>query len=117
MMRDKLVDEIRRRDRQRALPLERLPSEPAAGGSSESGSLEDKEEWNKWAHARVDELKRCNKLYYDVLYAHHVEGRSCKELAAKAGRSVDAMKSLLRRAREEVRRRAEKHSPGGWPPR
>ena len=116
MMHDKVVDEIRRRDRQRALPLEALPSEPAAGGSSRSDSSEDKEEWNKWAQARVDELKRCNKRYYDLLYAHRVEGRSCKELAAEAGRSVDAMKSLLRRAREQVRRRAAKHPPSGWPP-
>ncbi len=117
MMHDKVVDEIRRRDRQRTLPLERLPSEPAAGASSESDSLENKEEWNEWALARVDELKRCNKLHYDLLYAHHVEGRSCKELAAKAGRSEDGIKSLLRRAREEVRRSAEKHPPGGWFPR
>jgi DNA-directed RNA polymerase specialized sigma24 family protein len=116
MMHDKVTDEIRRRDRQRALPLETLPSELAAGGSNESGSSEDKEEWSKWALARVDELKHCNKLYYDLLSAHHVEGRSCKELAAEAGRSVDAMKNLLRRAREEVRRRAAKHPPGGWAP-
>ncbi len=113
MMHDKVADEIRRRDRQRALPLEAMPSEPAAGGSSESDSSEDKEEWNKWATARVDELKRWNELYYDLLYAHHVEGRSCKALVAKTGRSVDAIKSLLRRAREEVRRRAAKPPPGG----
>ena len=112
IMRDKVVDEIRRRDRRRAVRLEALPFEPAADGYGEIFSAEDMEEWNKWALARVVELKRCNKRYYELLYAHYVEGRSCKELGIRAGCSVDAVKSLLRRAREEVRRLAAKHPLG-----
>jgi DNA-directed RNA polymerase specialized sigma24 family protein len=109
IMRDKGIDEIRRRDRHRALPLEDLPCEPTAPGASENAGSADGEDRKKHLHAAMEELKRHNRVYYDVLYEHHVEGRSCEGLARTRGCSVKAMKILLQRARDRLRRLLAEH--------
>ncbi len=116
LMHDRAVDLIRVRDRHRALPLEALPSEPISRDSSEGPYPTDREEWIEYLRARMDELKRHKKDYFELVYAHHVEGQSSADLAAKAGCSVHAMECRLARAMQALRRFVEEHPPGGGPP-
>jgi DNA-directed RNA polymerase specialized sigma24 family protein len=115
MMHDKGVDVIRRRDRHRPVPLEALPTEPATPGAGEGAGPADREEWHEYACARMDELKRHKEEYYELVYAHHVEGRSCEELAAEQGRSVHAIECAISRGLQMLRGFVAEHPPGGGP--
>lgn len=55
------------------------------------------------------EVRRLPKLLREPLVASALEGRPLEEIATRLRLSVPAVKSRLRRAREELRRRLEKH--------
>jgi DNA-directed RNA polymerase specialized sigma24 family protein len=114
-MHDKVVDEIRRRDRQRGVPLEALPAEPVARGVIEGACSAEREEWNEYLHARMDELKGYNEEYYELVYGHRLKGRSCEELAAEKGRSAHAIECIISGAIEWLRQSVAEHPPGGGP--
>jgi RNA polymerase sigma factor (sigma-70 family) len=117
LMHDKAVDEIRRRDRHRALSLDALPSEPMEHGSSESACLAEMKERREWLDAGLKELKRYNQEYYELLSALYLKGRSLEALAARTRCSVQAIKCRLTRARQALRRLMKDDLPGGGPRR
>lgn len=79
--------------------------EPAERGPNPEESLAREE-----MHSVVRrEVMRLPKLLREPLVASALENRSLEEIAARLELSVPAVKSRLRRAREELRRRLEKH--------
>jgi DNA-directed RNA polymerase specialized sigma24 family protein len=116
MMHDQAVDEMRGLARRRVELLEALPAEPIAPGESETGQRAEAGELSEWLEAMVAGLKGEDKGNCGLVWAHHLEGRSSKELAAEMECSVDAIKGRIKRAPKILRRMAAEHLPGGEPP-
>jgi RNA polymerase sigma factor (sigma-70 family) len=112
IMHDRMVDEIRRRDRHRPLPLETLPSEPRAREPGERDGLAAEERWAR-LEAALNELRQRRKDYYELLCAYYLQGQSCEELAAREGCSVHAMECRISQARRELRRLAAESPADG----
>jgi RNA polymerase sigma factor (sigma-70 family) len=115
VMRDKAVDEFRRRDRRSASPLDALPTEPMDRHASESEYLAEAEECRECLGALLGKLEGGDKENGEFLRRHYLEEESCQSLAEETGISVHAIECRISRTLQVLRRLNAESPPAANP--
>jgi RNA polymerase sigma factor (sigma-70 family) len=102
-LRNRALDEVRRRNRWRIALRDALCEEGTPPEVSEGGSLLRSRERCEWLYARLVELKGEQPENCKLVCLHHLEGHSYKELADGQGYTVDAIKGRLKRGLQGLR--------------
>ena len=85
----------------RLQPMDEVPEQVAAGTPEATGSEEQRQRWLRAALARLPERQR------SALLLCHYQGLSNREAGEVLGVGVEAIESLLARARRQLRKEAE----------
>jgi DNA-directed RNA polymerase specialized sigma24 family protein len=107
--------EFRRRKRWRLVPLDAMCEEPITPGASEDAYVGGRGGPGEWLCMRLVKLDRQQPENCRLLRLHFFEGRSYVDLAAKEGRSVDAIKGRIKRGLQGLRVLMAEHPPDGDP--
>lgn len=102
VLHDKAVNAIRRDIKHRAQSLEDLTEEPLDRRVNEGKCRLQVEADCRRLVAGLKALKDEDAQKYELVCAHHLEGRRCKELATETGHSIRAIEDHLARGRRRL---------------